>query len=397
MEEASKHPQQAVMAAPVRVSAPGKVILHGEHSVVYGRRAVALSLDLRTTLVLTPGGTHLTLDLPEVDIQESWPLEDVEALWVKLGRPGEACAAPLTENQARQVKEFLGLPEDPPGGPRGLALLSFFQLYLAILPRPAPATLKVTSQMPTGAGLGSSAAYAVCLSAALLRLAGRGSTADASPASSSESSDTPGGLSLEEVSAWAFRSEQIVHGTPSGIDNSICTFGGAVSFKGGCCSPLGAPPLQVLLVNTCVPRSTKALVAAVGARRRRLPEVVEPVLDALDALAERALLTLADLVSASSPQQQDEAYTILHEVVDVNHALLASLGVSHASLERLVGVAANHGLHAKLTGAGGGGFGVVVLGRDTCPATVDKCRGELEAAGYQVWQTTLGGPGLTFH
>lgn len=397
MEEVIQPPQQTVMAAAVSVSAPGKVILHGEHSVVYGRRAVALSLDLRTTLTLTPGGTHLTLDLPEVDIQESWPLQDVEALWVKLGRPGEASAAPLTEDQARQVKGFLGLPEDPPGGPRSLALLSFFQLYLAILPRPVPATLKVTSQMPTGAGLGSSAAYAVCLSAALLRLAGRGGAADTSQTPPSESSATRGGLSLDEVSAWAFRSEQIVHGTPSGIDNSICTFGGAVSFKAGRCSTLTAPPLQVLLVNTCVPRSTKALVAAVGARRRRLPEVVEPVLDALDALAERALQTLAALATADNPHQQDEAYATLHELVDVNHALLASLGVSHASLERLVGVAATHGLHAKLTGAGGGGFGVVVLGRDTPSDSVDKCRGELEEAGYQVWQTTLGGPGLTFH
>ncbi|XP_045126422.1 mevalonate kinase-like [Portunus trituberculatus] len=376
----------------VSVSAPGKVILHGEHSVVYGRRAVALSLDLRTTLTLTPGGARLELDLPEVEIQQAWPLQDVEALWERLGRPGEKCAAPLTEAQVAQVRDFLGLPEDPPGGPRGLALLSFFQLYLAILPRPVPATLRVTSQLPTGAGLGSSAAYAVCLSAALLRLAERGSAPDSVP-----SAEVSGGLSLKEVSGWAFRSEQIVHGTPSGIDNSICTYGGAVSFKAGCCSPLGAPPLRVLLVNTRVPRSTKALVAAVGARRSRLPEVVEPVLDAMDALAERALQTLSELSSAASPQQQDEAYAALHELVDINQALLASLGVSHASLERLVGVAAAHGLHAKLTGAGGGGLGMVVLGRDTAPEAVDKCRGELEAQGYQVWQTTLGAPGLTFH
>ena len=385
------------MTGVVSVSAPGKVILHGEHSVVYGRRAVALSLDLRTNLTLTPGGTRLTLDLPDVDIKEWWSLEDVEALWVKLGRPGEVCAAPLTEAQAQQVKEFLKLPDEPSGGPRGLSLLSFFQLYLAILPRPVPATLKVTSQLPTGAGLGSSASYAVCLSAALLKLAGRGGAADATTAGGDASEDEHGGLSLEEVSAWAFRSEQIVHGTPSGIDNSICTYGGAVSFKGGRCSPLGAPPLQVLLVNTCVPRSTKALVCAVGARRDRLPEVVEAVLDAMDALAERALLILADLVSATTTHQQDHAYTALHELVDVNHALLTSLGVSHASLERLVGVAATHGLHAKLTGAGGGGFAVVVLGRDTCHAAVDKCRAELEAAGYQVWRTTLGAPGVTFH
>lgn len=374
-------PETSDSVGEIRVSAPGKVILHGEHSVVYGRRAVALSLDLRTTLTLTAGGTRLTLDLPAVGIKESWPLGDVEDLWTRLGRPGEPGAAPLSEGQVLQVRKFLALPEDSSSGPHALALLSFFQLYLAILPRPRAATFTVTSQLPTGAGLGSSAAYGVCLSAALLQLAGRG-----------------GEVSLEEVNAWAFRSEQVVHGTPSGIDNSICTFGGAVSFKAGQCTPLGAPPLRVLLVNTGVPRSTKALVAGVAARRRRLPQVVEPLLDAMDALAEQALTTLAALAAAANPQEQDEALAALHELVDVNHALLASLGVSHASLERLVGVAATHALHAKLTGAGGGGFGVVVLGRPgACPEREDACRRELEAAGYQVWHTTLGGPGLTFH
>lgn len=373
--------ETAGAADEVRVSAPGKVILHGEHSVVYGRRAVALSLGLRTSLTLAPGGTRLTLDLLAVDVRESWSLAEVEELWARLGRPGEACAAPLSEEQARQVREFLALPEDLSGGPRSLALMAFFRLYLAILPRPRAATLTLTSQLPTGAGLGSSGAYGVCLAAALLRLAGRG-----------------GAPTLEEVNAWAFRSEQVVHGTPSGIDNSICTFGGAVSFKAGQCTPMGAPPLRVLLVNTGVPRSTKALVAGVAARRRRLPQVVEPLLEALDALAEQGLEALAALGTAADPQQQDEALATLHELVDVNHALLAALGVSHASLERLVGVAAAHGLHAKLTGAGGGGFGVVVLGRgDAQSAEEDACRRELEAAGYQVWHTTLGGPGLTFH
>lgn len=381
----------------VRISAPGKVILHGEHSVVYGKRAVALSLNLRTHLTVTTGGDSVSLDLPDIGVKLSWKLEVIQTLWTQMGCRRESSPQQLTEERASKLHQFLDITEEV-ASPAKLALLSFLHLYLSILPQPVALSICLNSQLPTGAGLGSSAAYAVCISAALLHVAGLlSSDKDSSAATECYSSDTSNIIDLKKVSEWAFRSEQIVHGTPSGIDNSICTHGGAVNFKAGSCSAMQVPPLQVLLVNTCVPRSTKALVSGVRERYQRLPKVTEPILEALDSLADCGLQALQQLASADNSSAIDTAYSTLHELVDVNHALLCALGVSHPTLEHLVGIARSHGLHAKLTGAGGGGFGIVVLGPNTPQATIAACRQQLEDAGYQVWTTSLGAPGLTFH
>ncbi|XP_071538315.1 mevalonate kinase-like isoform X2 [Panulirus ornatus] len=385
------------MSQVVKVSAPGKVILHGEHSVVYGKRAVALSLDLRTHLTLTTGGNCISLDLRDIGINESWTLETIQNLWSQLGCKHESDATPLSEEQASHLRHFLSIEEEVTS-PQRLALLSFLHLYLAILPCPVALSISVRSQLPTGAGLGSSAAYAVCLSAALLHISGSLNPCQLpSPSAEGKVTNITSCSHLKNVCHWAFVSEQIVHGTPSGIDNSICTYGGAVSFKYGESSPVQVPSLQILLVSTGVPRSTKALVTGVRKRRERLTQVMEPILEALDAVADHGLQMLQQLASATNDSERESAYNTLDELVDVNHALLCALGVSHPSLDRLVIMARSHGLHAKLTGAGGGGFAFVVLGCTTPKATVTACRKELEGAGYQVWQTSVGAPGLTFH
>ncbi|XP_047468624.1 mevalonate kinase-like [Penaeus chinensis] len=373
----------APWSGEVRVSAPGKVILHGEHSVVYGKRAVALSLDLRTHLTVSAAADSVSLCLPDVEINKTWALEELRALWEQMGCTQAADAAPLADAQAATLRKFLGIEADAGSPPRKLALLSFLHLYLAILPQPLPLQISVNSQLPTGAGLGSSAAYAVCLSGALLHIAGRLEPGEDQ-------------ANLEKVCQWAFRSEQIIHGTPSGIDNSICTYGGAVNFKGGTSTPVEVPPLRVLLVNTKVPRSTKALVTGVRERRERHPSVIDPILDALDSLAERGIQALHDLASAARDQGRAAAHETIGELMEINHSLLCALGVSHPSLDRLVGLARASGLRGKLTGAGGGGFGIVVEG--LCGGEdVAKCCLDLESHGYQVWRTCLGAPGFTIH
>jgi len=386
----------------ITVSAPGKVILHGEHSVVYGKQAVALSLDLRTRLTITPGGSCVTLNLPDVDINHDWPMETIHTMWKKLGRDENVKPTPLTDSEAAVLRAYLGLKgegaeERSKEETRSLALLSFLHLYLAILPTPRAMTLVVNSQLPTGAGLGSSAAYAVCLSGALLHMAGHLDQNYFMYESNEPSLSSHQQANLKSVCEWAYRSEQIVHGTPSGIDNSICTYGGALSFCSGNVLPMEVPGLRILLVNTKVPRKTKALVAGVRQRRDRQPAVVEPLLESLDALAKEGISTLNKLSTATDATDQEEIYTTLGELIDINHSVLAALGVSHPSLDHIVEIAKNHGLHAKLTGAGGGGFGFVVVTPGTLETDVSACTLKLEGLGYQVWNTRLGAPGLSFH
>ena len=59
----------------VTVSAPSKVILHGEHAVVYGKTAVAAALDLRTRMTLKPHSDLVVVKFPDLGISQSWSLE----------------------------------------------------------------------------------------------------------------------------------------------------------------------------------------------------------------------------------------------------------------------------------------------------------------------------------
>jgi mevalonate kinase len=112
----------------------------------------------------------------------------------------------------------------------------------------------VKSQFPSGAGLGSSAAFSVSLVAALMKAI----TGNVPP--------------KQTISEWAFRCEHIFHGKPSGIDNSICTFGGAILFQSGKVVDEihDLKKLPALLVYTNVTRNTKLLVESVTRRRERV-------------------------------------------------------------------------------------------------------------------------------
>ena len=77
---------------PVHVSAPSKIILHGEHAVVYGKTAVAASIGLRTRMTLTPspgggGPHHIRLHFPDVQLEDSWSKAQVDEILAKRPPP----------------------------------------------------------------------------------------------------------------------------------------------------------------------------------------------------------------------------------------------------------------------------------------------------------------------
>jgi mevalonate kinase len=93
-------------------------------------------------------------------------------------------------------------------------------IFLKIF-RLKPGKAVVTSQLPMGSGLGSSASFCVALSSALIAL----SEEYLLKAKEKKNGSSFEKIDLELVTKWAFEGERIIHGKPSGIDNTVITFG----------------------------------------------------------------------------------------------------------------------------------------------------------------------------
>ena len=275
----------------------GKVILLGEHSVVYGHPALAAGLARGLVLSATP------LPSPSAVMELSIPGWDLDL----------RLEADTEHPVARACLEVLAHCDGPVTGWR----------------------IEGETRIPCRAGVGSSAALTV----ALARLALGPHSPGQEPF-------------LEEVIEASLAGERVFHGTPSGIDSAVAARGGVVVFeRGSPCEPVElAAPLHIVVMPSGIARQTAVLVGAVRERRDRLPEIIDPVLEALGQVVRRghAALERGDLQR-------------LAELFGVAHELLAALGTSLPALDRLCARALVHGARAaKLTGAGGGGCAIAL-------------------------------------
>ncbi|XP_053276745.1 mevalonate kinase [Pleuronectes platessa] len=374
------------------VSAPGKAILHGEHAVVHGKVALAVSLNLRTFLRLkvTASG-KVCINLPNIDTFLCWDVSELQQFkpYSCANREELKC---LNPELVRRLREFVGVTNGKLDT-SNMATIAFLYIYLSVfgsgeLPS---LTVSVWSELPTGAGLGSSAAFTVCLAAALLCASG----AIPSPLKEWDHTARWRQEDLELINSWAFQGETIIHGNPSGVDNAVGTWGGMLRFLAGKIMPLSRVPLlRILLTNTKVPRSTKVLVAGVKDKINKFPSVLNPVLDSVDAISSTCEKVLSDMTSEPIT---GEHYNILEDLIDINQHHLNAMGVGHPDLDTLCRVTLTRGLHSKLTGAGGGGCGITLLRPETDSAVVQGTVQDLRDCGFDCWETSIGGPGVQQH
>ncbi|XP_044296385.1 mevalonate kinase isoform X2 [Varanus komodoensis] len=372
------------------VSAPGKVILHGEHAVVHGKVALAVALNLRTFLRMTlRNDGKVLLQLPNIGARLCWQTSELRPLLVAFPDPADS-QQPSPE-QVAKLKEFVGTTES--AAAHSTAAVAFLYLYLAIASkdRVLPSVgISVWSELPTGAGLGSSAAYSVCLAGALLSACG----VIRCPLRDGQSQARWTEDEMSRINSWAFQGEQVIHGNASGVDNAVSTWGGALRYQSGKITPLKkVPTLRILLTNTKIPRSTKVLVAGVKDKLLKFPAIMEPVLSSIDAISQECGSVLEAM--ADGPSQ--DHYPVLEELIDINQHHLSVIGVGHPSLDRVCQLTAERGLHSKLTGAGGGGCAITLLRPDTAPSVVGAAIGDLSSCGFECWETDIGAPGILVH
>ncbi|TRY75506.1 hypothetical protein TCAL_00728 [Tigriopus californicus] len=361
---------------PVVVSAPSKLILHGEHAVVYGRTALAASLGMRTHMTIEALSERVQVDFPDIGVRKEWPLALIrQKLFPR--RPPHLVPGEVDRVFTQVIHDFLGVSQ---GDLAHASLICFFYLFSIICDPGVGMAIHVRSEIPIGAGLGSSAALSVCLATGLLAI-----QAEFQP----KGCDT----SRAAISDWAFLSEKILHGTPSGVDNAISTFGGLIRFAQGRIEVQERLPcLRILLVNTQVSRRTKDLVDRVRVQHAAHPRVIGPIFDAISGVSESALAILRALEQDDTGAE--EHYGQLAQLIEYNQQLLRTLNVSHASLDLICAIALEFGLQAKLTGAGGGGFAFVLLPPSINEKSVLLIRDRLEERGFVCQETELGVEGV---
>uniref|UniRef100_A0A915MVF6 GHMP kinase N-terminal domain-containing protein n=1 Tax=Meloidogyne javanica TaxID=6303 RepID=A0A915MVF6_MELJA len=330
----SQSPMRSLSSASggLYLSAPGKIILFGEHAVVYGRTAIAGSIDLRTYLSLfTSADGRIYLCLPDMNIEKTWLLKDLQREISKL--PNDlfllAEEPPSLELVVPIAKKLSGASEEQ-SGVQNLAILAFWALDIqqqqeeneqqqnlddascslqqtdgsktCQMQDPKTKSVKeplsvwdllavkvtVRFKLPSCVGLGSSGAYCVCIATALLQTAGL--IPPSCVPTDSEDSSTWDEQHLDMIRKWSSAAESLIHGRASGLDAAICTYGGIASYMPGkrLENLQNIPDLKVILVNSRVERNTSRMVQTVKDNYKKYPAVVEPIFDTIDALAYEA-------------------------------------------------------------------------------------------------------------
>ncbi len=305
----------------LRTSAAGKVILLGEHAVVYGQPALCAALPRRVHLELHDLRGHPGAGLRVVMQGPDAPAELVAAI----------------EEMAREV---------------------------GIVPQ---LEVRVTSEIPLGGGLGSSAALGVALARALTQLAGRSCSSD-------------------EAAHLALMVERRFHGAPSGVDPAISAREGMILFTR---SPLGsAAPAQIRAIAPLAPLHLVVALSGIARGTKREVLSLQSRRDARPALHDSLFASLGDLARGGADAVEKGDLVDLGLRFDAAHGLLAALGVSCAELDELVQRMKRAGaLGAKLTGAGGGGA-AIGLAQDASQAEA-ICE-ELSRAGIESFSAALG-------
>ncbi|MFN8441058.1 MAG: mevalonate kinase [Caldilineaceae bacterium] len=287
-----------ISEAPTVATAPGKIILVGEHAVVYGRPAIAAPV---------------------------WGVKAIATL-CNLA-PGSGCFLIASDINLRlRLKEA---SDDQP-----LALVTWLALRQVGIEQEPDWQIELRSELPIAGGLGSGAALSAALVQAIF-------------------AHVHHPINAEEVSKIIYESERFYHGTPSGIDNTVIAYGAPLWFVKGEAPQLfhSTQTLHLLIADSGIPSPTKETVGDV----RCAWNLDRPRYEAwFDEIAEITHDARRCIEAGSAVE--------LGKLFAHNQALLQQIGVSSPMLDRLIDVAHQAGaLGAKLSGGGRGGNVIALI------------------------------------
>jgi len=339
------------MTTNISVSAPGKIILFGEHAVVYDKLGIVYSIDKRCHVRLVP--------------------HSKDRFFINSDRFGQQ--GPFSENEISDIyysqkkliedRDFKGLQKLYQGNRLSPVLFvagSIFNKHGF-----CGADIHVKSQVPKG--LGSSSALFSALSLALLK-------------------QFKQKVSNDEVSSFAYQGDVVAHGgTPSGIDNNAVTHGGCLTYRqsqGVTILKNKSSTLRLLVVDTGEEPRTAETVARVRQLRKEKPLFVDSVLDRLNFFSEEALGALDNKPDIKKVGRLMTDY----------YLELKKLDISTSRIDQIIELALkNNALGAKPTGGWGGGCCLVLAGNQSERDTLQKT---FHNHDFSCFEVKIGGGGV---
>ncbi|KAL3314320.1 hypothetical protein Ciccas_007061 [Cichlidogyrus casuarinus] len=317
----------------IKVSAPGKVIIVGEHAVVYGNPALVAAIDLRcrVSAQTLPRRNHAEASIT-VKLGDFEPIDLSKTIHelVKL----EDC-----RSNARQI---LGMdsPRFKIDALSAILYILSFEKIFYLLPQDQILLLTAESDIPIGSGLGSSAAYSVALTTVVKLLAQNLKTGNRAQE-----------LDTGTIMEIANQCEAFMHGKPSGIDTAAAVLGGCFEFtKPAIIQPVnydGLEHLPILVVVTNRPKSTEKAVNEVAKQKNE--DYFEPTMNRLREIVQETKKFLLTNIDTK------QSLTEFEKLIKANHQLLRKLRVSTKELDQIVEILEENKHFGKITGAGLGG------------------------------------------
>jgi len=316
----------------ITVSAPGKLMLFGEHAVIYGKPCIVTAVDQRIRVrVEKIGGSSITVNAPEVKVKDySLKISDLG----KIEYP-------------KEIKFVLKAVEN------------FFKKYQV----KSGLNLETKSGFSSLFGFGSSSAVTVSTIKAL-----------------SEIFDIEVGNKL--LFDICYKTVLEVQGVGSGFDLAAAIWGGTIYFVGGGKKilPLKTKELPLVVGYTGIKADTATLVRKVAGLHKNNKKKVDEIFDSIEKLVRAAKIAL-----------ENTDYPKLGELMDENQKLLYKLSVSTPELDNLIGSARQTGAFgAKLSGAGGGDC-MIALADKSKTAKVKKA---IEKSGGVVLDVKFNAEGV---
>jgi len=325
-------------------SSGGKVIISGEHSVVYGKPALAFGIDKHTKMYLNcyksdqNSNCFALINLMSLKINFKISKNEMSDYLISNAKIQDLNNDDIAN---KHKKHLIQIIINIYSKLKDLIKLEKVKYYI----ENTYFLISISSDIPVGFGLGSSAAYNVCIVNGLCLLINKLLNNNI--------------FSKKDILLLSNESEKIFHnGTPSGIDASCSLYGGVINFRSineqsNVKIPLNnffLNKIKFILINTKIQRNGGEFIKNVSNFKKNNPELFNNLINEIGDVTNNIINLIM------KEQSDDDDCFKFFELIKQNQKLLKNICVSNNEIDNIINILEKNEYVGKISGAGGGGF-----------------------------------------